>query len=143
MKILKSPSNSHQIFYLNFQKSFLLKYKISYNFIYIFFKKLFCIEVQLINNVLVQQSDSIIHIHVSTLFQILFLFRENFSNLFLQIHNTISLLYCEGRKKKKTFYLYFDSQVQSCLCSLQDIISTFSCPGHENHADAKIEHLDI
>ena len=46
---------------------------------FFFFNFLFYIGVQLINNVVlvsgVQQSDSVIHIHVSILFQILFPFR--------------------------------------------------------------------
>ena len=46
---------------------------------FFFFNFLFYIGAQLINNVVlvsgVQQSDSVIHIHVSILFQILFPFR--------------------------------------------------------------------
>ena len=45
----------------------------------IFFNFLFYIGVELINNVVlvsgIQESDSVIHIHVSLLFQILFPFR--------------------------------------------------------------------
>ena len=61
---------------------------------FFFFNFLFYIGVQLINNVVlvsgVQQSDSVIHIHVSILFQILFPFRL--------LHNTeqSSLCYTVG-----------------------------------------------
>ena len=52
---------------------------IIYYYIYVFIKFLFYIRVYLINNVVlvsgVQQTDSVIHIHVSILFQIIFLFR--------------------------------------------------------------------
>ena len=48
-------------------------------FFYFFLNFLFCIGVQLINNVVsvsgVQQSNSVIHIHISILLQILFPFR--------------------------------------------------------------------
>ena len=78
--------------------------------IFLFFNFLFCIGVQLIDNVVlvsgVQQSDSVIHIHVSILFHILFSIR------LLQNTEQSSLCYTVG----------------PCWLSILHI-AVYTCPG--------------